>query len=244
MNARDKATALRRATLQTLAAIAARGGAFHDAIGLDWEGGSLASHVAGWDPMIRAAACASYAEACARAAFAIEADDASGTMRGYRLIRLGGGPSKTGHTYSGETFRTADDLWIAMRTAEDLATHPACKDPSPPRLPSPVRGSTLHVRGIRWFDSRNGNTYHRATAILDGITIADVPFSYGYGDHFVDTAAEAIEAAGILTRERHANGSREPLRVACDRLGIVLSVDVRDVKRRRDLGSSRSEVRS
>lgn len=237
---RDNAIALRRATLQTLAAIAARGGAFYDAIGLTWEGGNLPAHVSDWLPSIRAAACASYAEACAREAFAIEADDASGTFRGYRLIRLGSGPSKTGQRYSGETFRDAEALWIAMRTAEDLATHPACAIRAPEASPA----STLHVTGIRWFSRSKGHTYHRAIVVYNGRTVVDSPIFPGYGDQFLETAAEGCEAAGILTRERYASsGGIETLRVACERLGIAFSSDVRDVARRVDLGKP-SEVRS
>jgi len=49
----------------------------------------------------------------------------------------------------------------------------------------------------RWFDRRNGNTYHsvRITRHSDGATIA-CPFTYGYGDCYRQTALEAMHAAG------------------------------------------------
>jgi len=45
----------------------------------------------------------------------------------------------------------------------------------------------------RWFDSRNGNTYHSVniTRTRDGARIA-CPIDYGYGDSYQQTALEAM----------------------------------------------------
>lgn len=94
----------------------------------------------------------------------------------------------------------------------------------------------LHVSGRRWFDRKNGNTYHTAKTIVDGEPGPSVPFSYGYGEHYLTTAAEAMERTGSLPgREHHANGSAEPLWQYCERNGIKLTIDVCDVARRGDL---------
>ena len=46
---------------------------------------------------------------------------------------------------------------------------------------------------IKWFDKANGNTYHsvRIQRMSDGTIIACV-FQYGYGDHYKQTALEAM----------------------------------------------------
>ena len=95
---------------------------------------------------------------------------------------------------------------------------------------------TLHISGRRWFERTNGNTYHTAQTIVDGNPGPSVPFAYGYGDHYLTTAAEALEAAGHLPgREHHANGSAEPLWRYCERNGIKYTATVADVARKRDL---------
>jgi len=55
------------------------------------------------------------------------------------------------------------------------------------------------VNAARWFDKANGNTYHacRITRVADGKTLA-CPLRYGYGDHYRQTALEALAAAGWL----------------------------------------------
>lgn len=67
------------------------------------------------------------------------------------------------------------------------------------------------VNAARWFDRINGNTYHsvRVTRCEDGAQIAH-ELTYGYGDHYKQTALEAMAEAGWLPekyRGRHTNGS-------------------------------------
>ena len=95
----------------------------------------------------------------------------------------------------------------------------------------------LHVSGRRWFTRNSGNTYHTARTLMDGESGPAVPFSYGYGDHYLTTAAEALEGGGhVPGREHHANGSAEPLWRYCERNGIKFTYEVNDVSRRSDLG--------
>lgn len=101
--------------------------------------------------------------------------------------------------------------------------------------------TTIVVMARRWFDKANGNTYHSvrvSTADTSGaVTNTIHPFAYGYGEHFLQTAAEIVEAipGGEVRCQRYANGGREGLVSACHRLGIALTVDVVDVPRRKDL---------
>jgi hypothetical protein len=52
---------------------------------------------------------------------------------------------------------------------------------------------------VKWFDRVNGNTYHsvRITRVRDGKTIA-APMQYGYGDHYRQSALEAMGKAKWL----------------------------------------------
>ena len=67
----------------------------------------------------------------------------------------------------------------------------------------------------RWFDKAIGNTYHsvRITRTRDGKTIL-CPFQYGYGDHYRQTALEAMARAKwipVKYRGRNKNGSSEAM---------------------------------
>lgn len=49
------------------------------------------------------------------------------------------------------------------------------------------------ANAVIWFDKVNGNTYHSVniTRVEDGKTIY-CPFQYGYGEHYRQTALEAM----------------------------------------------------
>jgi hypothetical protein len=55
------------------------------------------------------------------------------------------------------------------------------------------------VNAARWRDRINGNTYHsvRITRCEDGVQIVS-RMQYGYGDHYRQTALEAMDNAGWL----------------------------------------------
>lgn len=97
--------------------------------------------------------------------------------------------------------------------------------------------TTIHVEARRWFQKTYGNTYHSVRvwrADADGML--HVPFEYGYGEQWAETAAQAIEDAGWLpARECNPNGSRAPLRYWLECENVLLSTDVADVPRQKDL---------
>ncbi len=218
-----------RATLQTLMTIASHGGRFYS--GDVFGGESLRGYVAGWSESVRNAVCESYAEACQESAFFIEAADCGG----YRIARLGGGPSKTGHRYSGEVFRTYADLWSAMRTADDLRAHPACAVDR--EIPLVGKARSIVIVGRRWFDAKNGNTYHTSEVIIDGVRAWQSPVTYGYDDSYIETAADWLEefAPPVVMRMRYANGAKQGLRGACEVAGILLVCSRVDVRIKADL---------
>jgi hypothetical protein len=88
----------------------------------------------------------------------------------------------------------------------------------------------IHISARRWND-RNGNTYHTARVYADGVQVASVPFTYGYGSHYETTAEEAMRANGLLSDK----DERQALWNYCREHGIAFVSDVVDVTRRRDL---------
>lgn len=57
----------------------------------------------------------------------------------------------------------------------------------------------------RWFDHKNGNTYHSATVTVKHARKEDLvlcrDFAYGYEDHYMQTAHELLFKAGYFGPE-------------------------------------------
>lgn len=62
------------------------------------------------------------------------------------------------------------------------------------------------ANAVKWFDKVNGNTYHsvKITRHEDGAQIV-AQFQYGYGDHYRQSALEAMDKASWLPSEYTAN---------------------------------------
>lgn len=86
----------------------------------------------------------------------------------------------------------------------------------------------LHIEGRRWFQRTYGNTYHSVRIWIDGKQVVVLPFQYGYGEGFLQTAIDWPKA------NKHIPGDAEYgtcyLR---ETLGGTYSVI--DVTRREDL---------
>jgi len=50
----------------------------------------------------------------------------------------------------------------------------------------------LEIDAKEWFDKANGNSYFSATITLDDEYITELPFQYGYGDHYISVAFEEL----------------------------------------------------
>lgn len=92
---------------------------------------------------------------------------------------------------------------------------------------------TLHISGKRWFQKTYGNTYFSAKAWIDGELVAEIPYAYGYGDHYVQEMLEHLIERGLIL----ANTSTAPgyAQRAFESLGVKFTTDVADVARERDL---------
>lgn len=53
-----------------------------------------------------------------------------------------------------------------------------------------------HIEGRRWFQRGPGNTYHSVRIYRDGQPIAHLPYQYGYGDQFLQTALDWMKEHG------------------------------------------------
>lgn len=87
---------------------------------------------------------------------------------------------------------------------------------------------TIDITALEWFDSVNGNSYFAGSVTVNfgmpGAQTINLPYQYGYGDHYKDIAFKALETAKIITdREHNSNGSAEELWRYCDRKKIILS---------------------
>jgi hypothetical protein len=57
----------------------------------------------------------------------------------------------------------------------------------------------LTVIANKWFEKVNGNTYHSCEVYIDNKLIKRVPFTYGYGEQYLQTALAILHEAGIAT---------------------------------------------
>lgn len=95
---------------------------------------------------------------------------------------------------------------------------------------------SLTVIGRRWFQKLYGNTYHTAQIIVDGEIVHTTPAMYGYGNHYEQSAAKALEISGHVELEQRQKGiAPESLFSWCDRNGVAYEAIAIDVDRKRDL---------
>jgi hypothetical protein len=82
------------------------------------------------------------------------------------------------------------------------------------------------IIGRRWFNTREGNSYHTVEVVVDGHLVWQSPVTYGYGNQYEETARKWLARKGLVP------DSRTPLH----RLpGLSFESMVIDVGRKRDL---------
>jgi hypothetical protein len=59
----------------------------------------------------------------------------------------------------------------------------------------------LHIEGRRWFQRTYGNTYHSVRIFKDGALLVCLPYAYGYGDQYLQTALDWMKANGYAPSE-------------------------------------------
>jgi hypothetical protein len=100
---------------------------------------------------------------------------------------------------------------------------------------------SVQVHGRRWFQRSYGNTYHSALVrvYLEGESVPRelvLPRAYGYGDHYLQRAADELERAGYMPgREHYAHGGAEPAWQYFRAREIPFHYEALDVPRQKDL---------
>jgi hypothetical protein len=102
---------------------------------------------------------------------------------------------------------------------------------------SKISVDSITVVGRLWFNRGQGNTYHSAEILVNGRPVHKIPYEYGYGNQYEESAAEWLEASGFMPgRKRSPNtGGRESLRLYCERHDVAYSSSSTDVSRKKDL---------
>ena len=94
----------------------------------------------------------------------------------------------------------------------------------------------LHIHGRRWFERVNGNTYHTCEIWVDGDHVHKVPFTYGYGSQYEQSAQDWLVKNGYFPgMERRKWGGYPCMSIWCRDHGIKYVNEVDDVARKRDL---------
>jgi len=97
----------------------------------------------------------------------------------------------------------------------------------------PVESIVVYAR--RWFQKTYGNTYFTAQICVNGETVGELPYQYGYGNHYEDAAAVWLEKNGFIERDHYSNGVSSSLSSLAREKDIHLVSEATDVARKRDL---------
>ena len=65
------------------------------------------------------------------------------------------------------------------------------------------------IIGRRWFEKTNGNTYHSVEVYKDGELLGRIPFAYGYGDQYKQTALDLLVKLGHYPNTEAKHGGYE-----------------------------------
>ena len=94
----------------------------------------------------------------------------------------------------------------------------------------------LHIEGRRWFTRTYGNTYHSVRIYADGKEIAFLPYQYGYGDQWLQTALDYLREQNLIEpQEYYSNGCGKFGGTQYLRESLNGTYSVIDVERKRDL---------
>jgi hypothetical protein len=99
--------------------------------------------------------------------------------------------------------------------------------------------NTIDVNAKEWFDKVNGNSYFSAKVTInygtEQVKEFDLPFQYGYGDHYIDMVNQLLIKEGLVNSKRHDNGSYPALWQYCRENKIILRTNKQENCRKRDL---------
>ena len=88
----------------------------------------------------------------------------------------------------------------------------------------------IEIIGKRWFDKVNGNTYFTAKVFINDELKLELPFQYGYEEHYIHSSFEELKKQNIIDIKDNA----APWRY-CEENNIKLITRAIDVNRKKDL---------
>ena len=91
---------------------------------------------------------------------------------------------------------------------------------------------SIVILGRRWFQRSSGNTYHTVLISVDGLAVHGSDRTYGYEDHYRQTAVEWLQGDGYLPE---SYGTVLNVRQYCEDNAIEYTESVSDVSRKSDL---------
>jgi hypothetical protein len=94
---------------------------------------------------------------------------------------------------------------------------------------------SLHIEGRRWFQKTYGNTYHSVRIWQDGKQIAYLPYQYGYGEQWLQTALDWMRANNLLPNGGLDDKGREQYGTLYLRETLGGTYSVIDVDRKKEL---------
>lgn len=102
-----------------------------------------------------------------------------------------------------------------------------------------MRIKTIDVNAKEWFDKQNGNSYFSAVVTLNygmkNVKTFEMPFQYGYGDHYVDMAGKLLAENGTLDLKKQAHGGYEALWSYCKENKIILRTSKQENCKKQEL---------
>lgn len=92
----------------------------------------------------------------------------------------------------------ARDVWPTATWAEIIAAELGIEVPDTDTEIKTFAGQALHIEGRRWFQRTFGNTYHSVRIWINGEQVVCLPFQYGYGEQFLQTALDWLREQGKI----------------------------------------------
>ena len=94
---------------------------------------------------------------------------------------------------------------------------------------------TIDIQAKEWFDKVNGNSYFAGSVTVDyGMPtqqIFNMPFQYGYGDHYRDIAYRLLQSKGVIKDATE----REQLWQYAERNNIIVRYSMQRKCKQREL---------
>ena len=86
--------------------------------------------------------------------------------------------------------------------------------------------NTLEISAKKWYQKSYGNTYHTVKVIVNNDTVLESGITYGYGKHYLATAANLLRDNGYNVPESNQEAYSMMLKYPYDEV---------EVSRKRDL---------